>query len=158
MTDQLANPIWHSLSTLHSDLAQGNHLAKRYPEYIGSLSGILIQAWECWEALQAIIPSSDHCVLFLTEPANPGAGLTLIMQFHIEQMLCESPRAVSSLNVSIEELGENDVPEMLALAALTEPGPFRQRTIQFGGYVGMRDGGRLVAMAGRRIAVPATEK
>jgi predicted GNAT family acetyltransferase len=46
------------------------------------------------------------------------------------------------------------VPEMLALAALTEPGPFRQRTIRFGGYVGIRDGGRLVAMAGRRIAVP----
>ncbi len=32
MTDLLANPIWHSLSTLHSDLAQGNQLAKRYPE------------------------------------------------------------------------------------------------------------------------------
>jgi hypothetical protein len=31
MTDLLANPIWHSLSTRHSDLAQqGNHLAKRY--------------------------------------------------------------------------------------------------------------------------------
>jgi hypothetical protein len=32
MTDLLANPIWHSLSTRHSDLAQGNQLAKRYPK------------------------------------------------------------------------------------------------------------------------------
>jgi len=28
MTDLLAKPIWHSLSTSHSDLAEGNHLAK----------------------------------------------------------------------------------------------------------------------------------
>jgi len=154
MTDLLANPIWHSLSTLHSNLAQGNHLAKRYPQDIGPLSGIPKQSNECWDALKRIIPSGDHCALFLTEPANLGAGLTLVMQFQIEQMVCESSRVVSSLEVKIEELGEADVTEMLALTTLTEPGPFQQRTIQLGGYRGIRDRGRLVAMAGQRMALP----
>jgi len=53
MSDLLANPIWHSLSTRHSDLAEENHLAKRHPEAIGPLSGIPDQSAECWEALKA---------------------------------------------------------------------------------------------------------
>jgi hypothetical protein len=90
------------------------------------------QSTECWEALKAILPSGDHCVLFLEEPADPGRGLKLVTQFPIEQMLCESPRTLSSTDVEIEELGEDDVHEMMSLASLTEPGPFRCRTIQLG--------------------------
>jgi ribosomal protein S18 acetylase RimI-like enzyme len=154
MTDLLANPIWHSLSTRHSDLANGNHLAKRCPEDIGPLSGIPEQSTECWEALKAIVPPADHCVLFLDKPADTGGRLKLVTQFPIEQMLCESPKTVSSTDVEIEELGENHVHEMMSLAALTEPGPFRRLTIQLGGYVGIRVGGHLAAMSGQRTAIP----
>ena len=154
MTDPLANPIWHSLSTCHSELAEGNLLAKRYPEDIGPLSGISEQSTESWVALKALILPGEHAALFLNEPANPLAGLTLAMQFPIEQMLCESSRFPSSADVKVEDLGERDVPEMVALADLTEPGPFRHRTIQLGGYRGIRDGDRLVAMAGQRTAIP----
>jgi len=112
------------------------------------------QSTECWEALKAILPSGDHCVLFLEEPADPGRGLKLVTQFPIEQMLCESPRTLSSTDVEIEELGEDDVHEMMSLASLTEPGPFRCRTIQLGGYIGIREGGLLAAMAGQRTAIP----
>lgn len=55
--------------------------------------------------------------------------------------------------MKVEDLAEADVPEMLALTALTEPGPFRDR-ICLGGYCGIRDQRPLVAMAGRRTAVP----
>jgi predicted GNAT family acetyltransferase len=40
---------------------------------------------------------------------------------------------------------------MLELAEQTQPGPFAKRTIEFGGYIGVRDSGRLVAMAGERM-------
>jgi predicted GNAT family acetyltransferase len=43
-----------------------------------------------------------------------------------------------------------DVPEMLSLTALTEPGPFGPRTIELGDYLGVFDAGRLIAMAGER--------
>ena len=154
MTDLLANPIWHSLSTLHSHLAQGNHLARRYPEDIGPLAGISEPSAKCWNALKSMVRPGDQCVLFLNEPGKPGDGLKRITQFPIEQMLCESSRSLTSTDIEIEELGENDVHEMISLAALTEPGPFRRHTIQLGGYVGIRDGGRLVAMAGQRTAIP----
>jgi ribosomal protein S18 acetylase RimI-like enzyme len=53
-----------------------------------------------------------------------------------------------------ETLGLADVPEVLELVQRTKPGPFEARTIELGTYLGIRDGGRLVAMAGERLKVP----
>jgi len=47
-----------------------------------------------------------------------------------------------------------DVPEMLDLVARTQPGPFRERTLELGTYLGVRREGRLVAMAGERLRLP----
>jgi predicted GNAT family acetyltransferase len=43
---------------------------------------------------------------------------------------------------------------MAALVALTEPGPWRPRTIELGDYHGVFDGDQLVAMAGERQKIP----
>jgi predicted GNAT family acetyltransferase len=43
---------------------------------------------------------------------------------------------------------------MLSLVARTEPGPFGPRTHELGGFLGVRVGGELVAMAGQRLRVP----
>ncbi|MEI9963878.1 MAG: GNAT family N-acetyltransferase [Caulobacteraceae bacterium] len=40
---------------------------------------------------------------------------------------------------------------MLALATLTQPGPFFARTHQLGDFIGVKQEGRLVAMAGERM-------
>jgi len=48
-------------------------------------------------------------------------------------------------------LGAEDVADMLALVAEAQPGPFLSRTIEFGGYVGIRRKGQLLAMAGERL-------
>ena len=47
-----------------------------------------------------------------------------------------------------------DVPEMLDLVALAQPGPFLPRTIEMGTYIGIRQNDQLVAMAGERLHVP----
>jgi predicted GNAT family acetyltransferase len=46
------------------------------------------------------------------------------------------------------------VPEILDLVARTRPGPFWPRTHELGTYLGIRDNGRLVAMAGERLRPP----
>jgi predicted GNAT family acetyltransferase len=51
-------------------------------------------------------------------------------------------------------LRQVDVPEMLALAERTRPGPFMPRTREMGAYLGVRREGRLVAMAGERMHAP----
>ena len=52
------------------------------------------------------------------------------------------------------ELDEADAPDMLALALLTRPGPFRARTHRLGRFIGVREEGRLIAMAGERMRMP----
>jgi predicted GNAT family acetyltransferase len=51
----------------------------------------------------------------------------------------------------IEPLSAADAAEMVALATLTQPGPFRIRTHELGAFSGIRHDGRLVAMAGERM-------
>ena len=43
---------------------------------------------------------------------------------------------------------------MLGLVEQEKPGPFARRTPELGGYVGYRDGNRLLAMGGHRLRVP----
>jgi predicted GNAT family acetyltransferase len=65
-------------------------------------------------------------------------------------MICEASLFLPP--VAPLSLGTTDVPEMLELAAATEPGPFLPQTIQMGSYFGIRaSDGRLVAMAGERL-------
>src|SRR3546814_15842408 len=59
--------------------------------------------------------------------------------------------SVPETGFHVVPLGDADAAEMLDLATLTEPGPFFARTHGLGGFVGVREAGRLVAMAGERI-------
>lgn len=58
----------------------------------------------------------------------------------------------------IVALGPDDADDMLALVAVAQPGPFERRTVEFGGYVGFRHAGRLVAMAGRRMKLEGAQE
>src|SRR5204862_4922039 len=66
------------------------------------------------------------------------------------QMVAEEDRPPPP-DPRIERLGDDEAPAMLALATLTRPGPFAARTASLGEFWGIRDGGRLVAMAGERM-------
>lgn len=67
-----------------------------------------------------------------------------------EQMI-GTPAEVAAGDVDILTLGVADVPDMMALTALTKPGPFSPRTHELGTFLGIRVGGELVAMAGERM-------
>jgi ribosomal protein S18 acetylase RimI-like enzyme len=54
-------------------------------------------------------------------------------------------------SVSLVLLEPIYVAEMIALARLTKPGPFDERTIEFGHYYGVIVDGRLAAMTGQRL-------
>jgi predicted GNAT family acetyltransferase len=68
------------------------------------------------------------------------------------QMVFEKPSFNLSQDASIRALAAADVPDMLALTQLAKPGPFLENTIAFGGYFGFFVDGRLVSMAGTRLA------
>ena len=76
-------------------------------------------------------------------------SLTVTRTFELVQMTGED--VAGSHDPEVLTLSSADVPEMLELVRLTEPGPFLERTIELGKYVGIRHDGVLVAMAGERL-------
>jgi predicted GNAT family acetyltransferase len=99
------------------------------------------------------LAGSDAVALFLEFPQTPPPGWIQIAATPLLQMLHDGSEAGNHAP-EIIELGEADVPEMMALTQLTKPGPFAQRTHELGTYLGIRKNGALVAMAGERLRVP----
>lgn len=149
----LDNPIWHALSTAHVHFSEGDGLAKRYQTNIGPLSGMKDTSPEAYQSLAQLLGPDDIAVLFLTDLPTPPDSLRLIRCFPMHQMICLSPPQITEKDFAIEPLGTADVAEMVRLAEATEPGPFRRRTIELGGYRGIRVDGRLASMTGQRCGL-----
>jgi predicted GNAT family acetyltransferase len=67
------------------------------------------------------------------------------------QMTTRGLNAGAGREAEVIALGEDDAAEMLALATLARPGPFRRRTHTLGRFIGIRIDGRLAAMCGERL-------
>lgn len=154
--DRLRNPIWNALTTEHAHLAEGRGAARRYPVAIGPLSGMPDTSEASYAALREVAGPGGVVGLFLEEKPAPPPGWTLTRDGAMYQMIYRKPTApdVGSVAAEIVELGESDRDEMVALATLTKPGPFDSRTMELGTFFGIRDAGRLVAMAGVRLHLP----
>ncbi len=153
-TSLLDNPIWGALSTEHLSLALGDERARRYPAEIGPLSGIPAQTKESYEAL-SVLAADGMVVLFSIEPIVPVGDLQIVRSGPIVQMVRKT-RGVEpdAGELAPRRLTAADAPAMVALAELTEPGPFRLRTLELGNFYGIFHGTELVAMAGKRTHLP----
>ena len=145
----LDNPIWHALSTAQRALAQGNGLAKRFPTDIAPFGGLIDQSPAAYQALEEILPGAVTA-LFLDAKPILRSNWEMVHSGEMYQMICEAPGHLDERPI-FRELTKADVPEMLALTKMTEPGPFLPRTIELGAYLGIHDAGSLVAMAGERL-------
>ncbi|WP_263354409.1 GNAT family N-acetyltransferase [Acidicapsa acidisoli] len=150
----LDNPIWLSLISPHAGFARGLGMARRFDPAIGPLSGMKDQSPEAYGALAELFQPDEFAVLFLDSAPELPPGWRMHLHLLLDQMVCEGRPKVPESPFFIEKLSADDALEMLELATLTEPGPFRQRTWELGGFQGIREDGRLAAMAGRRLALP----
>ncbi|MDI6625420.1 MAG: GNAT family N-acetyltransferase [Brevundimonas sp.] len=146
----LDRPVWSALTSRQAHLALGDARALRFdPDYalfaaaadaspvstaaLGALNtspnGLgLVEAGDMPLPPGAVVRASAACVQMVAASLN-GGGRT----------------------VAFEPLGEADAAEMLALATLTVPGPFFEKTHRLGDFIGVKADGRLVAMAGERM-------
>jgi len=147
---ELDNPFWSTLTTRHAHIAQGGTLARRYPVAISPIAALPGDGPANVAALEALVEIGDDMgTVGPFVPTLPGNWETL-HESGITQMIRVDRSPLPEGDVDASILGAADVAEMLALVELTKPGPFRSRTIELGTYRGIREGGRLVAMAGER--------
>jgi len=150
MPHPLDHPIWTALTTRQQALAEGSEHARRYPTAITPFADMPELSPRGFANLGAMMLDSEIAVLFTPDAVTAPAEFKVLLAETGEQMI-GTPADVPAGNVEIVTLGAADVPAMMALTALTKPGPFSARTHELGTFLGIRVGGELVAMAGERM-------
>ena len=146
----LDHPIWSALTTSQKHLGEGGPRALRYPVDMTPFADMVDMSEASFAALGDLMAGSQVAALFTPEPLAVPAGFKVVLSETGEQMI-GSPADSPLRDAEIVRLGSADVPAMMALTALTKPGPFAARTHELGTFLGIRVGGELVAMTGERM-------
>ncbi|MFD8791339.1 GNAT family N-acetyltransferase [Streptomyces vinaceus] len=154
----LDNPAWAALQGAHAAFAEhpggggpgAPRAARDHPD--DSPWAALADPADprSWADLRALVGEGGTAPL--AGVLNPPEGWETVGAVPGVQLVDTALRAETAPEAV--GLGPADVPEILDLIALTKPGPFLPRTVELGTYLGIRDRGRLVAMAGERLRPP----
>ena len=145
----LDRAVWNALSTRQAPLSIREGGVMRFdPAYaLFAAAGPDARA-DDWVALAR---ETGRVALFEADPVVPP-GLVEVDRIDCLQMTATAMSA-GGREVAFEALTDADGSEMLALAALTQPGPFFSKTHLLGPFIGIRHEGALVAMAGERLSL-----
>ncbi|MCX4544729.1 GNAT family N-acetyltransferase [Streptomyces sp. NBC_01565] len=147
-TAALDNPVWAALTGPHAAFAEVSGLAARYVADASPFAALADPrdplAWADLAELAG--PGMPVWVTGLLTPPPDWETAAVIPGVQLDGRAVRAEAAPDAV-----VLGAADVPEMLELVELTKPGPFLERTVELGTYLGIRHEGRLVAMAGERM-------
>ncbi|MFH8656849.1 GNAT family N-acetyltransferase [Streptomyces afghaniensis] len=155
----LDDPVGESLRGRHAELGRRAGRAATYLPGVATFSAVPAEADAAdWADLARLLGRDAFADMFSC-PATPPPDWEPVFVLEGRQMIWPAGSRPAQAHpatgdTDLVELGRADVPEMLDLAARTKPGPFWPRTRDLGTYLGVRDGGRLVAMAGERLRPP----
>ncbi|MDX3098055.1 GNAT family N-acetyltransferase [Streptomyces sp. ME01-24h] len=147
----LDNPVWAALAGPHARFAEVRGRAARYRADVSVFAGLADPADPAaWDDLAGLL-GPGGTALVTGSPVVPedwevlegGEGLQMV---GTALRVRHAPEAV--------RLGAEDTDDVLDLVARTRPGPFLPRTLELGTYLGIRENGRLIAMAGERMRPP----
>jgi ribosomal protein S18 acetylase RimI-like enzyme len=149
----LHNPVYHALLSGESHWAEGDEYVKYFPTDVSPFAGFGSERTDGFERLHALLPLGRSILFARPEPLEEiPAGWQV--RHHIPGTQFIHHGQVASANFdALQPLGKPHIEEMIALTRLTRPGPFGSRTIEFGGYHGIFENGRLAAMTGQRLHV-----
>ena len=144
-----ADPILDSLTGAHAHLAESKGRAFRYQTEVAGFTSVRgDRDAEAWADLADLVGPGE--TLSVSETPPPGWEV----QWHATGVQLVAVSLDTAPDPAARLLGPDDVPAMLDLVARTEPGPFRERTIEMGTYLGVFEDGALIAMAGERLHPP----
>jgi predicted GNAT family acetyltransferase len=150
----LDNPAWLALTSHHAHAAEGAGHARRYRREVSVFAAVDQPDEAGWSDLRELVGPAGVAVLLAPVAPPPAEGWQKVFAVQCHQMVLAEPPRTSTGPTDSRLLGDDDVTAMIELVKLTEPGPFRPRTIDLGSYLGVHDGDRLVAMAGERFHPP----
>jgi ribosomal protein S18 acetylase RimI-like enzyme len=143
-------PAWNALTSVQQTFATGTGHVKRYRR------GILPFA--------ACAPGYENEIASLTSMLEPGeifyligelpplpAYFTVLKELPCAQMVLQKPLPDIGYHIPIQPLSADHKDEMFNLINKVQPGYYEPETYQLGSYFGIRQDGKLVAIAGERM-------
>jgi ribosomal protein S18 acetylase RimI-like enzyme len=151
MKHLLESPAWHALNSGNQDLAFGNDKVKFFAKELSPFVGLAENTPENFQVLYDTRPQIEPA-LFMTpvEISIPEQWEVLHLVKAIQMISENTPPAIEATS-ELVPLTDVHISQMLELTKLTNPGPFSERTIDFGHYRGIFEGDQLAAMAGQRL-------
>lgn len=150
----LDNVIWQALNTRQAGFARIAGEARKFADEVGPLSGMPEFNHKGLSSLAELAKDGTAVALFLQEQWQPCEGWTVVAEAPLMQMVRSTPVPLEAAAQEIIPLGNADSADMMELTSLVKPSPFGPRTHELGNFFGIRDGEKLVAMAGERMKVP----
>jgi predicted GNAT family acetyltransferase len=150
----LDNPVFNALSTGDSHLGTGTEHVKYFDKEVSPYAGIKDEYQNGFEDLHQLLPAGRNILYATRTKISEPVGWKMIAEIEGLQFVFDSAKSIVHNEVDLVPLDHKHVNEMIALAKLTKPGPFDNRTIEFGSYFGIFENEKLVAMTGQRLHVP----
>ena len=155
VTHPLDRPIWSMLTGRQAHLAEGDARALRIDRGYGVFGVAADAGAEAQAALAALVPDDGELWMVEGEPWPVPPGVREVKRAVLAQMVAEgTPPPARDGEPPIMALHDSDAPEMAALADHAKPGPWGPATHRYGPFFGVREDGRLLAMAGQRMLMP----
>lgn len=150
MEHLLDNPIFNALTTGNQQLSNGNTQIKYFSKEVAPFVGLKNNSAQEFIELYKLLPHDGPFVFVSIHETDIPLPWQVLAAIPGYQMIYKGGNP-SFDNSALVPLTDGHVPQMLELTSLTNPGPFAQRTIDFGHYVGIFEGEKLAAMAGQRM-------
>ena len=151
MQHVLDNPVWNALISGNKNLSTGNDRAKYFLKDVAPFAGVNTVTTTELKLLYDIAYAGGTFAFFSSKEIEIPQPWKVGQCTQALQMVHDKVTQKKTVSDEIVALTSNDVPAMLALTKLTNPGPFLTRTIEFGNYEGIFKNGELVAMTGQRM-------
>lgn len=149
----LDNPVFNALSSGDAHLSFGTESVKFFEKEVSPFAGFRDEYKNGFYDLYQLLPV-DRKILYATrKKITEPHGWKIITVIEGTQFILNSKKTIGNSFAEPVPLEIRHVDEMVKLAALTKPGPFDKRTIEFGHYFGIFENKQLVAMTGQRLHV-----
>ncbi|MDR2280476.1 MAG: GNAT family N-acetyltransferase [Gordonia sp. (in: high G+C Gram-positive bacteria)] len=152
-TSILDNPAFAALNGPHSRFAERVGRAVRYPSDVSPFTAIPPEPTaDDWADLATLVGPGGVAAFGSPSGVTPPSGWSVAFEGAGAQYVGDRVDPIRDERSLV--LTAADVPEILDLINRTEPGPFLARTVELGTYLGIRQHGALVAVAGERLTLP----
>jgi predicted GNAT family acetyltransferase len=151
MEHVLDNPAFNALISGNKNIANGIENVRYFNKNTGPFVGLKETSALNFKALHELIPDGGASVFISPIEVDLPEEWKTVNYLKCLQMIYINDAEQVSTDAEIVPLTDSHIPQMLALTKLTNPGPFLERTIDFGHYFGIFNGDKLIAMAGQRM-------